>query len=124
MRPICYQKLLPLIFLRVPLLQQGATARETNRASGSRGLIKDGKEQAVVEVVIANKGKNAYEPDVFGDKIVVRRKINQARPENAPKVALCLRTEAHMFTGTTIVFPTSARCVTRPQAFSHTPAPP
>lgn len=59
---------------------QGANAKQTNRSNdGAKGLIKSGKEAAMVELVIANKGSDAYKPELFGDAIIIERKITKAR---------------------------------------------
>ena len=61
-------------------MSQGANAKQTNRSNdGAKGLIKSGKEAAMVELVIANKGPGVYMPDLFGDAITVERKITKAR---------------------------------------------
>lgn len=58
---------------------QGANAKQTNRSSegGAKGLIKSGQEAAQIELTIANKGAGAYKPEVFGNAIVIERKITK-----------------------------------------------
>lgn len=55
----------------------GARATDTSRGSSIKLLIKDGKNTARVTIVLANGGEDAFQPDVFGDKIIVERKLQR-----------------------------------------------
>ncbi|KAI9247200.1 P-loop containing nucleoside triphosphate hydrolase protein, partial [Phascolomyces articulosus] len=53
----------------------GAKANSTNRGKKLSSLIREGANAALVTVHITNKGPDAYRHDVFGDTIIVERKI-------------------------------------------------
>ncbi|KAG2218652.1 hypothetical protein INT45_000825, partial [Circinella minor] len=53
----------------------GAKANATNRGRNLSALIREGANAALVTVHITNKGPDAYRHDVYGDKIIVERKI-------------------------------------------------
>lgn len=53
----------------------GANASITNRGSSIKDLIKAGANFAEVTIRMPNSGRNAYEHDIFGDWIIVKRRI-------------------------------------------------
>lgn len=54
----------------------GSTSRQTGRNSNLGGFIREGSPgPAIVRLYIHNKGVDAFEPENYGDKIVVERKI-------------------------------------------------
>lgn len=55
----------------------GAKATDTNRGSSIKSLIKEGKSMAKITIVFANEGSDAYQPEEFGNKIIVERKIQR-----------------------------------------------
>ncbi|BFY99906.1 hypothetical protein BsWGS_02945 [Bradybaena similaris] len=55
----------------------GGKATATNRGSSIKNFIKAKKSSAWVEICLNNKGKDSYRPDVYGDKIIVRRNFSQ-----------------------------------------------
>lgn len=55
----------------------GAKAADTSRGSSLKKLIKDGKNTARITIVLKNEGKEAYNPEVFGPKIVIERKLQR-----------------------------------------------
>lgn len=54
----------------------GGNASSTSRGSRLKGFVKDGKQVAEVTVQLSNRGSDAYEPEKFGESIVVYRKLN------------------------------------------------
>lgn len=61
----------------------GAKATDTDRGKSLKGLIKDGKNTSRAKVTIANLGMQAYEPEVYGDKIIIERILRRDRPHSA-----------------------------------------
>lgn len=55
----------------------GAKATDTSRGLSIRSLIKDGKSMARVVVELSNVGLDAYEPETFGNVIIVERKFTR-----------------------------------------------
>lgn len=55
----------------------GAKATDTSRGLSIRSLIKDGKSMARVIVELNNVGLDAYEPETFGNVVVVERKFTR-----------------------------------------------
>lgn len=54
----------------------GGTARNTGRGSSTRSMVREGSEKpALVRVTMLNTGSDAYRPDVYGDRIIIERKI-------------------------------------------------
>eukprot|EP01041_Mallomonas_annulata_P004211 gene4211-8385_t len=54
----------------------GATARNTGRGSSLGKLIKEGCEgPAIVRVTLLNEGEDAYKKEIYGNRIVIERKI-------------------------------------------------
>lgn len=55
----------------------GGSARTTGRGSNTGALIREGSSSpAVLTVTLRNEGEDAFEPEKYGDRIHVRRKIN------------------------------------------------
>lgn len=54
----------------------GCSASATNRSSSLKQLIKHGESQATIEIHLENDSVEAYERDVYGDKIIVTRTIS------------------------------------------------
>lgn len=55
----------------------GGKATATNRASSIKEFVKTGSDMAQVTVWIKNKGVDAFKHDVYGDSIIVERRINK-----------------------------------------------
>lgn len=55
----------------------GAKASDTSRGSSIKSLIKDDKNTARVTITLSNMGEDAYEPEKFGSKIIVERKLQR-----------------------------------------------
>lgn len=53
----------------------GAKAAHTNRGKGLTDLIKDGRNTARIILTFKNKGNDAYEPEKYGDQIIIERKL-------------------------------------------------
>ena len=58
-------------------LALGTSARKTNRTSkdGVKGLIRTGQPSAKIIVELRNEGSDAFEPDKFGDVIIIEKNI-------------------------------------------------
>lgn len=54
----------------------GERASTTCRGQSMKDFIKTGRSKAVVRVTLSNKGRNSYQPEVFGDFITIERTIN------------------------------------------------
>lgn len=55
----------------------GAKASDTSRGSSIKSLIKDDKNTARVTITLSNMGEDAYEPEKFGSKIIIERKLQR-----------------------------------------------
>ncbi|CAI0404526.1 unnamed protein product, partial [Linum tenue] len=55
----------------------GSRAKGTQRASTLKDFIKTGCSHATVEVVIKNEGHDAFKHDIYGNSIILERRINQ-----------------------------------------------
>ena len=53
----------------------GATAKATKRGDNNMALVKTGCDTAKVTVVLKNRGPDGYKRDVYGDEIVVEKKL-------------------------------------------------
>ncbi|XP_055546157.1 structural maintenance of chromosomes protein 6 [Wyeomyia smithii] len=60
----------------------GCSANATNRSSSIKQLIKHGETQATIEIHLENDSFDAYERDVYGNKIIVVRTINASGATN------------------------------------------
>ncbi|RZC57416.1 hypothetical protein C5167_004720 [Papaver somniferum] len=56
----------------------GVRAKETQRAAKLKDFIKTGCSYALVRVEIKNQGEEAFEPEIYGDVIVVERQIRDS----------------------------------------------
>ncbi|KAH8513662.1 hypothetical protein H0E87_006796 [Populus deltoides] len=56
----------------------GCRAKGTQRAATLKDFIKTGCSYAVVEVEVRNRGEESYKPDIYGDSIIIERRINQS----------------------------------------------
>ncbi|CAO3671505.1 unnamed protein product [Umbelopsis ramanniana] len=55
----------------------GAKATITNRASNLGALVKGGTSVGQVIVKISNRGSDAYRPDLYGESIIIERRISK-----------------------------------------------
>ncbi|XP_058980597.1 structural maintenance of chromosomes protein 6 [Musca domestica] len=58
------------------VLGLGGSAKTTNRSRSAKAFIKNGETSAKIEIVLANDGAQPYEPDIYGDKIIIVRTIS------------------------------------------------
>ncbi|XP_051143758.1 structural maintenance of chromosomes protein 6B [Andrographis paniculata] len=56
----------------------GSRARGTQRANTIKDFIKTGCSYTLVQVEIKNQGEDAFRPEIYGDKIMVERRISEA----------------------------------------------
>ncbi|KAI4202567.1 MAG: hypothetical protein LQ350_002510 [Teloschistes chrysophthalmus] len=56
----------------------GGKATATNRGQSLKSFIKEGTESAVLSVKIKNKGDSAYQPELYGDSIIVERHFSRS----------------------------------------------
>ncbi|GAB2284966.1 hypothetical protein Dimus_019421 [Dionaea muscipula] len=56
----------------------GCRAKSTQRASTLKDFIKTGCHYAVVLVEMKNHGEDAFKPDVYGDVIIIERRISES----------------------------------------------
>ncbi|XP_012142309.2 structural maintenance of chromosomes 6 isoform X1 [Megachile rotundata] len=56
----------------------GARANITSRGASVKNFIKKGKNSAIIEVMLLNKGPMAYNSDVYGDTITIVRSIGSS----------------------------------------------
>ncbi|XP_011027956.1 PREDICTED: structural maintenance of chromosomes protein 6B-like isoform X2 [Populus euphratica] len=56
----------------------GCRAKGTQRAATLKDFIKTGCSYAVVEVEVRNRGEESFKPDIYGDSIIIERRINQS----------------------------------------------
>ncbi|XP_071335380.1 structural maintenance of chromosomes protein 6 [Trachinotus anak] len=55
----------------------GGNAQATNRGSSLRGFVKEGESSADVSIILRNKGRDAYKPEVYGPAIIVDLRITR-----------------------------------------------
>ncbi|KAI9298781.1 P-loop containing nucleoside triphosphate hydrolase protein [Neoconidiobolus thromboides FSU 785] len=55
----------------------GSRVGFTQRATNLRTLIKEGQNTALITVVISNNGSGAYKSEIYGDRIIVERRISR-----------------------------------------------
>ncbi|OUM68586.1 hypothetical protein PIROE2DRAFT_39063, partial [Piromyces sp. E2] len=55
----------------------GGKATITQRATSLKGLIKEGKNYGSITVKIRNKGPDAYKPEIYGDRIIIERRLSR-----------------------------------------------
>ncbi|GMP24030.1 hypothetical protein CsSME_00001432 [Camellia sinensis var. sinensis] len=63
----------------------GCRAKGTQRAATLKDFIKTGCSYAVVDVEIKNQGEDAFKPDVYGDVIIIERRISETTSSTALK---------------------------------------
>lgn len=56
----------------------GGKASTTNRGGSLRSFIKEGRDSALLIVSIKNQGVDAYQPQVYGDSIIVERHFTRS----------------------------------------------
>ena len=56
----------------------GVTARKTGRGTSYSALIKNGKSSALAAIELLNEGSEAWRPEVYGDTIVIERRLNRS----------------------------------------------
>ncbi|KAH8592255.1 hypothetical protein B0O99DRAFT_549081 [Bisporella sp. PMI_857] len=56
----------------------GGKASATNRGASLKSLIKEGQESALLRVRLKNGGADAYQPDLYGDAIIVERHFSKS----------------------------------------------
>ncbi|KIW02792.1 uncharacterized protein PV09_05853 [Verruconis gallopava] len=56
----------------------GGKATSTNRGQSLKHFIKAGSDQATLQVKIKNQGDNAYQPEVYGQSIIVERTFSRS----------------------------------------------
>ncbi|KAI3458312.1 hypothetical protein Pfo_014975 [Paulownia fortunei] len=56
----------------------GSRARGTQRANAMKDFIKTGCSHALVQVEIKNQGEDAFKPELYGDIIIVDRRISES----------------------------------------------
>ncbi|KAL3837884.1 hypothetical protein ACJIZ3_022475 [Penstemon smallii] len=56
----------------------GSRARGTQRANTLKDFIKTGCSHALVQVDVKNQGEDAFKPDIYGDVIIVERRISES----------------------------------------------
>jgi chromosome segregation ATPase len=56
----------------------GGKASTTNRGGSLKSFIKEGREAASLTVKLANRGADAYQPDLYGEAIIVERLFSRA----------------------------------------------
>jgi len=61
------------------LVALGVSAKTTRRSDRLDEMVKHGEVNAWIQVVIWNTGEDAYKPAVYGDRIVIERKIGQQK---------------------------------------------
>lgn len=61
--------------LTAVIIGLGGTAKATSRSNTTSKLVKNGESSAVIEIHLSNVGADAFEPEHFGDRIIVVRTI-------------------------------------------------
>ncbi|KAI1318533.1 Structural maintenance of chromosomes protein 6 [Mortierella claussenii] len=55
----------------------GGKANATNRAQSLKALIREGASQTEVKLQLRNRGPDAYKPEVYGESIIIERRISK-----------------------------------------------
>uniref|UniRef100_A0A3Q1G185 Structural maintenance of chromosomes protein 6 n=2 Tax=Acanthochromis polyacanthus TaxID=80966 RepID=A0A3Q1G185_9TELE len=55
----------------------GGNAQATNRGSSLKGFVKEGESSADVSIILRNKGRDAYKPEVYGPSIMIDLRITR-----------------------------------------------
>ncbi|RGP63298.1 DNA repair rad18 [Fusarium longipes] len=56
----------------------GGKASDTNRGGSLKSFVKEGTEQGSLVVKIKNAGSDAYQPDIYGESIIVERHFSKS----------------------------------------------
>lgn len=56
----------------------GGKASDTNRGGSLKSFVKEGTEQGKLVVQVKNSGSDSYQPDVYGESIIVERHFSKA----------------------------------------------
>lgn len=56
----------------------GGKVASTNRGSSLKSMIKSGKDQAALIIKMKNQGNDAYQPDIYGESIIIERHFNKS----------------------------------------------
>lgn len=56
----------------------GAKATATNRSNSIKELVRIGQPRSSIEIDLSNEGDDAYQPDIYGNRITVVRQISSA----------------------------------------------
>ncbi|PKI39246.1 hypothetical protein CRG98_040375 [Punica granatum] len=56
----------------------GCRAKGTQRASTLKDFIKNGCSSAVIQIELKNRGEDAFKPDIYGDTIMIERRISES----------------------------------------------
>ncbi|PBP23112.1 DNA repair protein [Diplocarpon rosae] len=56
----------------------GGKAAATNRGASLKSLIKEGTDQAVLIIQLKNQGNDAYQPDIYGESIIIERHFSRS----------------------------------------------
>ncbi|KAM5352123.1 hypothetical protein ACJ41O_004846 [Fusarium nematophilum] len=56
----------------------GGKASDTNRGGSLKSFVKEGREQGSLVVKIKNAGSDAYQPDIYGESIIVERHFSKS----------------------------------------------
>lgn len=56
----------------------GCRAKDTQRASKLKDFIKTGCSYAVIQVELKNRGDDAFKPEIYGDVIILERRISES----------------------------------------------
>ncbi|WAQ83634.1 hypothetical protein PtA15_4A82 [Puccinia triticina] len=54
----------------------GAKASSTNRGNSLRTYIRQGQKKAEITLHLTNRGEEAYQPEIFGDEIIIQRHLS------------------------------------------------
>ncbi|CZR57426.1 related to DNA repair protein rad18 [Phialocephala subalpina] len=60
----------------------GGKVAATNRGSSLKSMIKSGKDQAMLIIKLKNKGHDAYQPDTYGESIIIERHFSKSGSSN------------------------------------------
>ncbi|KAF4636143.1 hypothetical protein G7Y89_g1946 [Cudoniella acicularis] len=56
----------------------GGKAASTNRGASLKSLIKTGTDSAILVIKLKNEGNDAYQPDVYGESIIIERHFSRS----------------------------------------------
>lgn len=60
----------------------GGKASTTNRGGSLKSFIKEGRDHAILVIHLKNQGADAYQPDVYGQTIIVERNFSKTGTSN------------------------------------------